>query len=413
VAAHSHTVTLNTLTYGGNALGRLDDGRAVFVPFGLPGEVVHIRLVQEKPGFARGELVEVVEPAAQRIQPRCKHYGICGGCQYQHMPYEMQLAAKTAILRDQLQRIGKIPDPPIQPPVASEHPWNYRNQVQFHLTDAGRVGYVSASAVPGMRRGVLAIDECHLPEAGINGLWPQLDFEPGSGIQRVSIRAGANDDLLLGLESASDELPELEVEADISVAHVFGGKSVVMAGRDYITLRVLERDFRISAASFFQVNTGVAEKMVQSILARLPDSPGTVLDAYCGVGLFSAFLAHRCRRLIGIESSPDACADFALNLDEFDNVELYEDLAERVLPALKIEPDVVLVDPPRAGLQLEARNALAGMKPRALFYISCDPSTLARDAAQLIEAGYRLMAVTPFDLFPQTYHIESISLFAR
>jgi 23S rRNA (uracil1939-C5)-methyltransferase len=179
-------------------------------------------------------------------------------------------------------------------------------------------------------------------------------------------------------------------------------------------MSVKDRAFRVSAASFFQVNTRLAGEMVQHLIDHLPVSPQTtLLDVYCGVGLFSAFFAGRVGRLIGIEASPSACEDFAANLDEFDNVELYEAPAEMALPSLEIHPDVVIVDPPRAGLDVRALEALLSQNPACIAYVSCDPSTLARDAARLISGGYRLVQVTPFDLFPQTYSIESISIFER
>jgi 23S rRNA (uracil1939-C5)-methyltransferase len=405
-------ILLTTLAYGGDAMGRLEDGRAVFVPFGLPGERVRVRLTEEKRGFARGELVEILEASPYRIIPRCKHFGTCGGCHYQNLPYEEQLRAKREILRDQLTRIGRMEDPPVQATVASPNPWNYRNHVQFHVTEEGKLGYVGAGT--SFAKGIIPITECHLPEESINSLWPQLEFEADTNIERVSLRAGRNDDLMLVLESDSPESPELEIEAEISVAHVFEENAVVIAGIDHIMLPVLERDFRVSAASFFQVNTVMAEKMVQQLLAYLPVSlTTTLLDVYCGVGLFSAFLASKCERVIGIESSPSACEDFSFNLDEFDNVELYEGLAEEVIPYLKAKPEIVLVDPPRAGLEKRVVDGILELSPQVIAYVSCDPSTLARDSKRLIEGGYKLKQVTPFDLFPQTYHIESISIFER
>ncbi len=189
---------------------------------------------------------------------------------------------------------------------------------------------------------------------------------------------------------------------------------VVMAGDDHLVMAVNDRLFRVSAASFFQVNTELAGKMVAHLLEHIPVSPSTILlDVFCGVGLFSAFLAPFVGRLIGIEASPSACEDFSFNLDEFDNVELYEAPAEDVLPALDVKPEVVILDPPRAGLEKRAFDALLALKPAMIAYVSCDPSTLARDAARLIAGGYRLDQVTPFDLFPQTYHIESISIFEK
>lgn len=402
-------IRLEKLTYGGDAMGRLADGRAVFVPFGLPGERVRIRLTEERRSFARGEVVEILETSQQRVIPRCKHFGVCGGCHYQHLPYTEQLKAKTEILRDQLTRIGKIETSPVQEMIASPSPWNYRNHVQFHLTEEGKLGYVRAQAPT-----VFAIEECHLPDGFINGLWPQLEFEPGTGVERVSLRAGKDHDSMLVLESSAPESPELEIEACISVAHVFDENTVVIAGNDHIFISVLSRDFRVSAAAFFQVNTAMAEKMVEHLLTCLPVSPSaTLLDVYCGAGLFSAFLAPQYERLIGVESSPSACEDFAFNLDEFDNVELYEGLAEDVIPYLEAKADIVLVDPPRAGLEKRVIDGILKLNPQLIAYVSCDPSTLARDAARLIHAGYRLKDVMPFDLFPQTFHIESISLFEK
>ena len=415
----SYELILEKLTYGGDAMGRLDDpltgtgGRAVFVPFGLPGEHVRVRLTSEKKNFARGKIVEILEASKDRIQPRCKHFGECGGCHYQNLPYEKQLAAKTEILIDQLKRIGKIEKPPVQPMVACPNPWNYRNHIQFHLTKDGNIGYIGAS----FRPAIIAISECHLPEPSLNSLWPQLKFDSGTEIERVSLRAGNEDDLMLILESVSPRPPELEIEAGISVTHLYEENTVVIAGNDHIVMRVLERDFKISAASFFQVNTVMAGKMVNYLLTCLPVSLSTtLLDVYCGVGLFSAFFAPKCGRVIGIESSESACEDFVLNLDEFDNVELYEGLAEEVLPGLVGEIgnlSYTIVDPPRAGLDKQVIDGILKLDPQMIAYVSCDPSTLARDAARLINGGYKLREVTPFDLFPQTYHIESISLFEK
>ena len=405
-------ILLTTLAYGGDAMGRLEDGRAVFVPFGLPGERVRVRLTEEKRGFARGELVEILEASPSRIIPRCKHFGVCGGCHYQDLPYEEQLKAKTEILRDQLRRIGRIENPPVGETVASPSPWYYRNHVQFHLTEEGKLGYVGAGT--SLAQGIIPITECHLPEGPINSLWPTLEFESETNIERVSLRAGKENDLMLVLESDSPEAPELEIEAEISVTHVFEENAVVIAGNDHIVISVLGRDFHVSASSFFQVNTTMAERMVEHLISSLPITSSTLLlDIYCGVGLFSAFLASKCQRVIGIESSPSACEDFSYNLDEFDNVELYEGLAEEVIPHLAAKPDIVLVDPPRAGLEKRVVDGILKLNPPTIAYISCDPSTLARDAKRLIEGGYRLKQVTPFDLFPQTYHIESISIFER
>ena len=425
-------VILESFAYGGETFGRLEDHRAVFVPFALPGERIRIRLMEEKRGFARGELVEILETSPDRIEPRCPHffsltptplpapYGsaslgerqgvrVCGGCHYQHIPYKLQIQAKAEILKDQLIRIGKIENPPVQPAIPSPNPWNYRNHVQFHLTSDGKLGFQAPRS-----HEVVPIRECHLPEATIDQVWPLLDLESIPGLDRLSLRVGAGEDILLLLES-SDPLPvELEVDLPISVVYQGPQGAFILAGDDHLYMDVAGREFRVSAGSFFQVNTAMAEKMVEHILENL-EIPGnaTLIDAYCGVGLFSAFLAPRVERLIGIESSASACGDFITNLDEFENVELYQAAVEEVIPSLEVTPDILLVDPPRAGLGRRTLDGILSLGPNQIVYISCDPATLSRDARRMIEGGYHLRQITPFDLFPQTYHIESISFWSK
>jgi 23S rRNA (uracil1939-C5)-methyltransferase len=287
--------------------------------------------------------------------------------------------------------------------------WHYRNHVQFHLTPQGKLGLMGAGT-----KKVVEIRECHLPEVELWEAVSTLQFDPGMNFSRISLRQGAENSLMMVLESDSPEIPELDIEADLSVVHLTGNDPVVLAGDDHLVMQVGERPFRVSAGSFFQVNTGMAGKMVEHVLDHVPLPPGAmVVDAYCGVGLFSAFFAPRVQRLIGIEASPSACQDFVVNLDEYDHVELYEAPVEDVLPTLDIHPDLVLLDPPRAGMHPQAMDALVKLNPESIAYVSCDPATLARDASRLVREGYKLLDITPFDLFPQTYHIESISLFKK
>jgi 23S rRNA (uracil1939-C5)-methyltransferase len=411
-------ISISTLTFGGEGMGRLPGGQAVFVPFVLPGEKVRVRIMEEKRGFARAELLDVLEPAAERITPKCKYFFSasirqkkeewCGGCQYQHMPYETQLRAKEMILRDQLTRIGKIENPPVRPVVPSPDGWNYRNQLHFYLSDEGKLGLTS------LANSILPISECHLPDANLNNLWPQLEFEPGASIDSITLRAGADGEMMLLLESETPKPPEIEIEADISVTHLCEDDAVVLAGEDCLIVNVLGRPFRVSAATFLRSNTGMTGKMIEHLLARLPLSPDTtVIDAYCGAGFFSAFIAPYVIRLIGIEPSPSACEDFAANLDEFNGIELYEAPVEDVLSGIDIHPEVILVDPPRTGLERQALDGIVALGPDVIAYVSCDPSTLARDATRLIAAGYKLTDITPFDISPQTSQIDSISLFEK
>jgi 23S rRNA (uracil1939-C5)-methyltransferase len=326
------------------------------------------------------------------------------------MTYAAQLQAKAEILVDQLQRIGGLKDPPVRPAVASPRQFNYRNYVQFSLSSEGKLGF----QMPRSNQ-VVVIQECHLPEEPLNATWPQIDLEAVPGLERVGLRLGAGEDVQLILESRHPEPIEFSVEdLPLSAVHLGPGGALVLAGSEQVVMEVLERPFQVSAGAFFQVNTDMAAAMVEHLLAILPVGPGsTVLDVYCGVGLFSAFLAPRCARLVGIEASPEACEDFAVNLDEFDHVELYEAPAEEVLSQVQFKPDVIVVDPPRSGLEPRALDGLLDQGAAWLAYISCDPATLARDARRLAAGGYQLEQVTPFDLFPQTYHIESISLWKR
>lgn len=407
-------ISLTTQTYGGQAIGRYD-GKAVFVPFALPGEIVRARIVEERKNFTRAELVEVVKASPRRIAPKCRHFTHCGGCHYQHLAYSEQLTTKTEILRDQLTRIGKIENPPVRNMIPCPSEWNYRNHIQFHLDENAKLGFISAQADPARPESplnVLPITECHLPEEALNALWPTLEFEPGAPIERVSLRAG--DELMLVLESEQVEAPEMELESDISVVHLVAEDPIILAGDDFIVIEVLGQPFKVSAGSFFQVNTAMAAEMVKHLLEVLPfTAKTTLLDVYCGVGLFSAFFAPRVKKVIGIELATSSCEDFAANLDPFDNVDLYEAAAEEVLPALQEYAELVILDPPRAGLDKAVIDALVASHPETIAYVSCDPATLARDAARLIAGGYKLKQVTPFDLFPQTYHIESISIFEK
>ncbi|HWQ45765.1 MAG TPA: class I SAM-dependent RNA methyltransferase, partial [Longilinea sp.] len=397
-------VEITNLIYGGNGMGRLADGRAVFVPFTLPGEKVRIRLVEQKPSFARGYLLEVLKPAANRIPPRCPHFIQCGGCHYQHMAYEDQLVTKKQIVEEQIHRLAGVAEPVVREIIPSPSPWNYRNTVQFHLDPQGRIGYQRP-----LSHQVLPITECHLPVDGLNQVWPQLSFEPGLGLERLELRQSSDEEILMVMEGEPRDLPEVNLEAPISIVHESDGEQVVVAGLEYLFMDVNKRGFMVSAGSFFQVNLAQAEQMVKLVLDALQLKPAqTVMDLYAGVGLFSAFIAPSVKRLVAVEVSESACKDFAYNLDEFENVELYVGLTEEVLPSLEIKPDAVVLDPPRAGLEKLAMEALLNMKPKRIVYVSCDPSTLARDAKRLIAGGYNLEYTTPVDMFPQTFHIESV-----
>lgn len=409
---------ITSLSHAGEGVAR-DAGRVVFVPFALPGETVRAEIVEEKKGLARARLLEVLAPAPDRVTPRCPHYFspplpgspaarlACGGCQLQHLAYPAQLAFKRQQVADQLARVGGFAAPPVRAVLAAPDPFGYRNQVQFALAPDGRLGFHAAGS-----SAIVPVRECPIAAPGLMDLFGQIRLESVPELDRLTLRAGAEGERLIVFESASDA-PDLELDLPVSAALLRpDGASLALAGRDDVIEVVKGRPFRISAGSFFQVNTAMAGPLVDEALAALALSGGeTVLDVYCGVGLFSAFIAPAAGRVIGIEAFEPAVDDAAVNLDEFDNVEIYAAPAEVVLPALDVRADAVLVDPPRAGLATAALDALLARRAPRLVYVACDPATFARDARRLSAGGYRLEYIQPLDLFPQTYHVECVARF--
>lgn len=402
------TIQCEKMVYGGDCLGRLPDGRAVFIPFTLPGEVVEVEILEDKPRYARAWPIQILEKSKDRIKPRCIHFGECGGCQYQNLNYAKQIEVKEAILKDQFQRIAKIDAPPIKPMVSAHDPWNYRNYVQFHLGRDAELGYIHADG-----EHLVPIKECHLPQPPINTLWPQINLDAETDVSRIGIRMDTYEALMLILEGDDPTAPSFSVDIPISAVYAPRDANLtVLAGDDHLVYTLKGRSFQVSARSFFQVNTAMAEKMIDFLLENLNLQPtSNAIELYSGVGLFSAFIAPQVHSLTAIEISGSACHDFTVNLDEFDNVSLYEAPVENVVPHLNQEFDVVVMDPPRAGLTPPVHDALSQIKPKQIAYISCDPATLARDTKKILQNGYRLGSITPHDLFPQTSHIETICLF--
>ncbi len=402
-------LTLERMAHGGEAIGR-HEGKVIFVPFGVPGEVVEVEIVEDRGSYARGRIVAVVSPSPERTDPPCPHFGECGGCHLQHMRYEAQLRWKAEIVRDQLRRIGKIEDPPVRPTIPSPDPFGYRNQVQFSVSADGRLGFQAMRS-----HRVVPISRCWIAHPMLQALYEALDIE-GLSLRRLTLRCGVRTgDRMVIFETEGDEVPVLETDLRVSLVLLTEEeKAIPLIGLDYLTEEVGGVRFRISAPSFFQTHTEMAEQIVRRVV-EWADLHGTesVLDAYCGVGLFAAHLAPRARRVVGIEAHPAAAADAQHNLAAFPHVEIRTGTVEAMAPTLEGPFEVVVVDPPRAGCSKEALDALLRLAPRRWIYVSCDPATLARDARHLLDAGYRLREVQPFDMFPQTYHIETVSLFEK
>lgn len=427
---------LDAIAHGGEAIGR-HAGKAVFVPYAIPGERVAAEIVEARERWARARLVRVLTPSPDRIAPPCPYFGPdqCGGCQWQHIAYERQAELKQAIVIDQLRRLGHIAQPPVgdiivladpaqadlaalapdaQAP-AADSPYlafGYRNQVQLSAAPDGRLGYRSGGGPE-----VIAIDRCLLLADRLDELHAALDAAE-AGVTGVSLRAGINTgEALLLLETAGDEQPELEINLPAAVALRTSGGIQPLIGEPWVYEEVLGRRYRVSAESFFHLNTVGAAALVELVMAYADLQPDdAVLDLYCGVGLFTLALAEHAGAVIGVESSPAACEDFAINAGDRMNVALHEGNVEHVLPALRVEGlrcDVVVMDPPRAGAGAEVIREIAACAPRRIVYVSADPASLARDAVHLAAAGYRLVEAQPVDLCPQTYYVETVGVWVR
>lgn len=378
---------LEDMAYQGAAIGR-EDGRVVFAEYGIPGEDVVVAIERDRKDHSLGRVVAVRTPSPERVDPPCPYFGVCGGCQWQHIRYEHQLVLKQHVVRQQLRRIGKFEDPPVSPTVPSPNQFGYRNHARFSVDGKGNLGYISR---PGHGYRFIRIDRCLIMHPKINEVLGRLQGKAFVKHQ-LMVRYGIN-------------TGELLVHPDVSAID-----PEIPSGQRFYHESLLGHRFRISASSFFQTNTGVAERLVQLVLERIaPTGREVVVDAYAGVGTFAAFLAPRVARVIGIEEAPSAVDDARVNLDQFDNVEYVMAKVEQVLGKLAVRPDVVILDPPRVGCAPEALTGVLMLRPSRIVYVSCDPATLARDLRKLVDGGYRLLDVTPLDMFPQTYHIESVA----
>lgn len=416
------TIELTGMAHGGSAIGR-HEGRAIFVPYGVPGEQVRARIVQDKGRFAIAEVVEVLVESSNRAQPPCPYFGdgLCGGCQFQQIDYTKQLNLKQQVVRDQMARLGGLPDAVVHPTLASPNIYGYRSHATFHVDPNGHLGFIKTD-----HRTVLPVDDCLLLSPTLRDTFQDAHNQRFTPNTRIRFQAGTDDQpIYFPMGAITDDVAEPLEEKPVqrSLSKHNRSRTSPPPPRDYVSEQVSKeavhyiiknRTFRCSAGSFFQVNLAQAEKLVELVLERLNlKGDEQILDLYSGVGLFTAFLASQAKQVSAVELFAPAVEDAQVNLNDYANIDLYVGKIESVLPRLGQNYDAAVVDPPRAGMDAPALEALIKIQPRQIVYVSCDPATLARDAKRLTAAGYILCDVQPVDMFPQTYHIECVAHFIR
>jgi 23S rRNA (uracil1939-C5)-methyltransferase len=342
----------------------------VFVPFGLPGERVRVRLVEQKRNFARGEIMELLVESPARVEPLCPYFGVCGGCDWQHVAYSEQLRLKTAIVAEQLTRIGKLTSPPVRACQASPQQYEYRNHVRLHVTAEGEVGYRA-----GRSHVLVPVTDCPISE-------PQVRRKLAA-VAATALRPDAS------------------------------GECELRSWSDFISVNGF--DYDAGDGVFFQANTAVAGLLVDAVLAALnPQGNEQVLDLYCGVGLFTIPVGKQVAQITGVEANAAAATAAQRNLlaAGVHGGIVAADVATALRdPALGGQSwDAVLLDPPRVGVDSAALEALARIAAPRLLYVSCEPATLSRDLHALAQYGYRLRWAQPFDMFPQTRHVETLAV---
>ncbi len=419
-----HTVTLSALTRAGDALAEIieqDEAgeqhtRTLHVPAGLPGEHVTIAVEAPAPPPKRRKrywkarpprvwITEIHQASPLRIQASCPVFGVCGGCQLQHMRYEAQLEWKRSVVQELLHDAGDFDDPPVLATVPCDVPWHYRNHMRFSVNRNGQPGLTAR----GTHR-VLPLESCPIAHEQINHALDVLSKVPNERPQ-VLIRCGASTGQMLIQPHPEPNVAQQLAEAGLDLR---GETMEEMLGGEM---------FRIRPSSFFQTNTAQAEKMAQMVLDGLTSSqhqhvyehPRTIVDAYCGVGTFALLLARHVDKVIAIEESASAIKDAQWNLREVGNVEILKGKVEDLLPTLECRIDGLVIDPPRAGCQQAVLDALVQHPVDRIVYVSCDPATLARDLNILchLHPTYHLQSVQPLDMFPQTAHIECVAVLER
>ena len=470
------SLVVDDLAFGGEGVGRAD-GYVIFVPGGVPGDRVRVRLVQARSRFGRGVIEAIEEASPHRVEAPCPYFGRCGGCRLQHVAYPAQLAFKAKQVRDVFERIGGLAAFELRPILGAPEIYGYRNKMEFTVArenvpsprpspqrGEGGIDPLAPGGGESRVRGaiiglheaerydsVLDVERCLLQSEQMNTLLAEArgfvverglvpyDQDSGEGLLRfLMLRAGRRTgETMANVVTAAPAVSELAPLADRLRARVPGTTSVVMnvnpkkasvavgveehllGGRDHIRESIGGLTFQISANSFFQTNTVQAEHLFHVVLdAAALRGTETVIDLFSGTGAISLLLARRSRWVYGIELAPAAVDDAAVNakVNAIDNCTFLVGEVRHVLPSLiakGVTAEVVVADPPRAGFHPKALHALVTLGPARLVYVSCNPATLARDVGELGRGGYRLQWVQPVDMFPHTQHIEVVARLDR
>jgi 23S rRNA (uracil1939-C5)-methyltransferase len=452
------SIAIDDLAFGGEGVGRVD-GYVVFVPGGIPGDRLQVRLEQARSRFGRGVIVAIETPSPHRVEAPCPYFGRCGGCRLQHVAYETQLALKTKQVADCLARLGGLGAFELRPIVPAPDVYGYRNKMEFTVAAPAATAAATepAGAVTiGLHQAqrydaVLDVKRCLLQSDRMNAMLEEsrrflgaagltaYDQESGDGTLRfLVLREGQRTgETMANVVTAAPAVSELQPLVESLRRRVPGTTSVVLnvnpkkasvavgveehllGGRDYIRESLGGLTFQVSAGSFFQTNTVQAERLFELVLeAAALEGGETVIDLYSGTGAISLLLARRCRWVYGIEVAPAAVVDANRNaqLNGIGNCTFVAGEVRFALPPLigkGVSAEVVVADPPRAGFHPKALRSLMALGPRRIVYVSCNPATLARDLGELVRGGYRLDWVQPVDMFPHTPHIEAVARLSR
>lgn len=412
------SVTIEKMVYGGEGLARTPEG-VVLIPLVLPGETVRVEMDQPHKGVRRGRLLEVIDAAPGRVEAGCPYFKRCGGCQYQHIDYSRQLEYKKQILIECFERIGKIHlDVPVT--VVSGEPWQYRNRTRLQLTKHAshfEIGYFEL-----LSHRLCAIDRCPISSPSINQMIELLAGGVGfscfpDGSAEIELFASDSGQMLATVYSNQPVPPDFAKRLKAAIPSLesvcwqqkIPGKPAkrTVWGNGALTYHVGEFHYRVSHDSFFQANRFLLRQFVDLVLDGLEGKKA--LELYAGVGFFTVPLAHRFETIAAVESSDSSAADLASNIGVAGaRVKSYRLTAEKFLATASPIWDSIIADPPRAGLSTTAREHIARLRPEHFVYISCDPTTLVRDIADLLRSGYHICSVHLIDQFPQTFHLETV-----